>query len=146
MLCKCPTHCPISGVNIKRFLLTLIAGFAFAFAYDWVVHGYLLTAMYEQTAHLWRPEAEMKEYCPFMLATKFFVVAITAFIFTRNYEGKGLGEGLRFGAYIGLLMGVMLASPYGWMPVSGPLAAAWFATGLIQGLGLGVIYALTYRK
>jgi len=139
-------YCPVTGVNIKRFALSLLTGFVFVFAFDFIVHGNLLIGMYGDTPQLWRTEAEMGTYFPFMLLAQFMTVFATALIFTRHYEGKGIKEGVRYGVLIGFLMGVLMAASYAWMPIAGMLALSWFFSGQILGLGLGVIYALTYRK
>lgn len=138
------THCPISGVCIKRFWLSVVAGFAFAFTFDWIVNAYFMMDLYDRTPQLWRSDAEMQDTVWVIWLYEFLVVLLTAFIFTRNYEGRGFSEGLRFGALIGLLFGVEMAASYAWMPISGTLALAWFASGVVKGLGLGVIFALTY--
>lgn len=139
-------HCPICGINIPRFALSAIAGFIFIFASDFAIHGNLLMEIYEQTADLWRPKESMQDFFPFMLGAQFLIAAITAFIFTRNYEGKGIVEGARFGIMLGLLFAVMMSMSYAWSPIPATLAGAWAAAGLLQGIGLGVIYSLTYRK
>lgn len=139
-------NCPITGVNIKRFSLSLICGFVFIFAFDFLVHGNLLMDMYEDTAHLWRGEDEMRTYFPFMLLSQFLLAFITAMIFTRHFEEKGIKEGVRYGVLIGIFMAIMMSSSYAWMPIPGALAIAWGVSGFLLGIGLGVIYALTYKK
>jgi uncharacterized protein (DUF2062 family) len=138
-------YCPITGANIKYLLLSVAAGFAFLFIFEYIVHGIVLMDTYAQTPQLWRPIEQMSQYSGFMMLMQFLTVLLTAVIFSKHYEAKGLAEGLRFGALIGLLMGVMMAASFAWMPISGFLASAWFITGLAEGLGLGVIYALTYK-
>lgn len=136
--------CPISGLHKKRFPLIVLAGFAFTFVYEFLLHGNILMGMYEQTSHLWRAEEDMK--MGLMMLNQFLTTAILAFIFTRNYEGKGLCEGIRFGVMMGLLMGVMSAAAYIWTPIPGALAVGWFLGGLGWGLGLGIIFSLLYKK
>lgn len=139
------SHCPITGVCLKRFLITVMAGFIFAYAYDWAVNAYLLMDLYDRTPQLWRSDAEMQETIWVFWIYHLLLVWVTAFLFTRNYEGKGAGEGLRFGLMIGIIFGLEMAVSYTYLPISGTLALAWFAVNLIKGIGLGVIYALTYR-
>lgn len=136
--------CPVTGVNIPRFLISVIAGFIFVFAYDYIVHGIVLADIYAETPELWRGPENM--IIAWMTAGQFLIVLITLFIFTRHYEDKGLAEGIRFGGMFGCLFAVTMAMPYAWMPISLLLAIYSAASGLMQGLGLGILYALTYRN
>ena len=131
-------------LNKKSFSFCVVAGFIFVFLFEMLVHGFALMGMYEQTQHLWRGPEDMN--MPFMAAMQFIFVIITAFIFTRHYEGKGIGEGVRFGAYIGLLLGFVMLSFYAFMPIPFALALCWFFASLFETIGLGVIYALLYKK
>ncbi|MCK6418345.1 MAG: hypothetical protein L6Q57_05320 [Alphaproteobacteria bacterium] len=137
--------CPITGVSIPWFLLSVIIGFAFLFGYQYVMHGIWLMPVYELTPQLWRPVAEMQALFPWCIGTKLATVIIIGLIYTRNHEGKGIMEGVRFGVLIGALMGVMMMSSYLWMPISLDLAMKWLAVGFGEGLGLGIIFSLAYR-
>lgn len=133
-------------MNVKHFAISVIVGFIFVFLYDWLVHGVLLMETYNQTAQLWRPQAEMQQYMPVMLGVQIAIVVVLAWIFTRHYEGKGVGEGIRFGSYMGVLLGIAMAGFYAYMPIPAFLAGAWFAASLVEMIGLGVIFALCYRR
>lgn len=139
-------HCPVTGVNIIHFILCLIFGFIFIFLCDYALHGHILLPIYRSIPGVWRNDADMAELLWFTLLTEFLIVLFTAYIFTRNYEGKGLAEGARFGIPVGLLMGTMMMAPYAWLPIPLGLAFAWFCGGLLQGIGLGLIFALVYKK
>lgn len=136
--------CPVTGVNIPRFLMSVLAGFVFICVLDFLVHGNLLMNLYNQTGYLWRAPENM--VMPWMIGTQFLTSLIAAFIFTRNFEGKGIQEGVRFGLMLGLLMAVMMSAPYAWMPIPLVLALGWAGAGLATGLGLGIIFSLIYKK
>jgi uncharacterized membrane protein len=110
------------------------------------VHGIMLMGEYQKTPELWRSQEEMAEYGPIMLGFQFLQTLIAAFIFTRNYEGKGVMEGVRFGLMLGLLLGLLMAASYAWSPISQALAFMWFVDGVVLGLGWGILFALIYRK
>jgi len=99
-----------------------------------------------KTAHLWRTKAEMNEYCVFAFTNKFLLVLLLAKIFTLNYEAKGIAEGVRFGAYIGVLMALLQFGSYAYMPLPITLALFWVVGAVISGLGLGVIFSLIYKN
>jgi len=131
-------------MNTKRFLIASIAVFGFVFVFEFLVHGLGLKSMYENTAHMWRSEADFKMI--FMLLSQLGFSVMTAFIFTRNYEDKGMGEGVRFGLAIGLLLAVLEVGKYGYMPIPFALVLAWMAAALLKGVGSGVILSWTYKK
>jgi hypothetical protein len=139
-------HCPCTGTNISRFVLALAAGFAFKFGFDFIVHQKILMDLYTQTQDLWRPHDDMSKCLPIMLGFNLLLVGIVGYIFTRNFEGKGIMEGVRFGVPMGLLLALMMSSSYIWMPIPIELAMGWAASGLGLGLGLGIIFALLYKK
>ena len=133
-------------MNTKRFALSVVAGFVFVFLYESVIHGMLLMDLYTEFAHLWRSEESMTKMVPFMSGMQLLFVLALGWIFTRHYENKGIGEGLRFGAYIGFFVGVTMFSFYAFMPCSMTLAASWFITTFIEVVALGVIFALIYKE
>ena len=54
--------------------------------------------------------------------------------------------GICFGIKVGVLMGVIQASSYIWLPIPGELAIAWFVGALVQGIGVGIILSLILSK
>ena len=138
--------CPITGVNIPRFALCVIVSFAYIFGFDYFVHGNLLMGLYEQTTDLWRPQETMQEFFPMMLTYQALLAVVLGLIFTRNYEAKGIMEGVRFGILLGALIGLLNAAAYIWMPIPSDLALGWAAAGFGIALGVGVIFSLLYRK
>lgn len=134
------------SLNCKRFAIATIAGFIFTFIYDFIVHGNLMMPLYEATADLWRPEEDTQELMPFYMIASFIMVMVLLFIFTRHYEGKGIAEGVRYGAMIGAFVGLIQASLYIYLPIPMTLAAAWFACSFIWLISLGAIFSLLYRN
>lgn len=131
-------------MNVKRYVISVIAVFVFVFAYEFLVHGYLLKCIYEQTAELWRSHEEHKMI--FILLSYICFAAVAAYIFTCNYEGKGIGEGARFGLYIGLLLGSVEIGTYSYLPISLILMVSWVAAAILKGVGSGIVLSLTYKK
>ena len=130
-------------MNIKRFIISSIAVFVFVFLFEWLFHGVILKGIYDQTAQLWRPEGEHQMVYLFLSQICFSVIA--AFIFTRNYEGKGIGEGFRYGLYVGLVLGSVQLATYCYMPIPLVLTLGWVAAGMLKGLGSGIVSSLVYR-
>lgn len=133
-------------MNVMRYLAASVAAFVFIFVFEFLWHGQLLGGLYQATQSLWRPQAEMGTYFPLIPLYQALLALVIVFLFTRHHEGKGIGEGVRFGFYLGILLGIVAASMYVFMPIPGVLALGWFAGSFIVGLGSGVIASLVYRR
>ena len=130
----------------KWFALTVLAVFLAFFILDFIMHVGILKGAYEATKEVWRPEAEMNSmvwifWIGTLVFSFFFVL-----IFTKGYEGKGMGEGLRYGFYVGLMFSVPMAlGTYGSFPITGGIAFAWFVGGLVECLVAGILASAIYR-
>lgn len=133
-------------MNKKSFALTVVLAFVALFVFDFLWHSKLLCDLYKETAHLWRPPETMQEFFPIATLNQFLTALFLCFIYVCGHEGKGITEGLRFGAIIGLLMGVMQMGLYPYMPIPLVLALLWFLGGLLEGLVIGIVCSLVYKK
>ena len=96
-------------MNTKRWLLASVAVFVVIMALEFVIHGVLLAGTYQQTASVWRPQAEMQRLMWIFWVGYLVFAPFFAFIYAKGYEkGKpGLGQGIRFGFYVGAMLSVM---------------------------------------
>ena len=133
-------------MNIKRYGLAAVAVFAFMFAFEFFWHGILLHDQYEATKALWRSEQDFEAFFPLAIAVTVVLALLISFIFTRHYESCGLGEGVRFGVMLGLLMGVLQFGIYPYLPIPLGLAVSWFLGATLEGIGIGIVLALIYRN
>ena len=133
-------------MNVSRFIIAVVVVFVFTAAYDFFVHGVLLADTYKSLANLWRPEAEMQALMPLMFVAQLLLATVFTFIFTRNYEGSGVGEGLRYGLYAGLLLGAPQVASYVWMPVPVSLTAIWVGGMVVWGILAGIVVSLVYKE
>jgi hypothetical protein len=136
----------MTQLNTTRYLLAALAVFIFTFVFDYVVHGNLLLPLYNETPDLWRTAEDMQANFHWALMSQAFMALVITFLFTRNYEGKGTQEGVRFGFYVGLVLAAPQIGMVAWMPISPTLAFLWAAAAIIYGIGTGVVAALVYRK
>ena len=128
----------------KSYVLSVAAVFALVFAYDFIVHQNILADMYERTADLWRAADDMNMLPMFVSQLLFAVVFV--FIFTLNYENKGVEEGMRYGFYIGLLLAAINLGTYSYLPIPFALTVSWMLAALLKCLFCGVVTALVYRR
>ena len=68
------------------------------------------------------------------------------YIFTRGYEGKGIMEGVRFGALVSFLMaGAWSVDVHVIYPVPANVASIWLISGFISFMIAGAIFAAIYK-
>ena len=124
-----------------NFSLMVVIGFVYIFICDYAVHGVLLITEYARTPALWRDAEQAEGLYLYYLLLQLLIVATAAFIFTRHYENKGIMEGVRFGFYMGILVGLHSAIRYFIMPIDWTLAAYWFVMFIVKFIGLGIIFS-----
>ncbi len=133
-------------MNWKRLLISSIAVYVVAQILGFLIHQVWLAPTYGELASVWRPEADMMSKMWIMFVTSAVYCFFFCYIFARGYEGKGVMEGVRFGAVIGLFVGVF--SAYDWyviLPIPYSLALKWFISGFVTSIVLGVVASLTYK-
>ena len=133
-------------MNLKRFAIAVFAIFVFTAVFDFLIHGMLLQETYAATAGLWRSESEFENVMWLMTLTQLLFACGFAFLFTRNYEGKGVGEGLRYGLYIGFLFAIIDIQKFVYTPVDFSLPLAWAVSSIVWGILAGIILSLLYKE
>ena len=83
----------IGKVNMKRLILSVIVMFVFIFASDFVIHSLLLGKTYKELAHLWRPEAELVSFMPWMMLGSFSWRSSTFFSSSAATRARGSPRG-----------------------------------------------------
>lgn len=136
-------------MNVKRWLLASLAVLVVIAAFEFVINNVLLMGIYEQTASVWRPMPEIQSRIWLFWVVYIIFAPIFSFTYTKGYESakSGLGQGLRFGLYIGLLLAPITS--LGWyavLPIPAMLAAYWFAGTLVECLAAGITVGLIYRS
>ena len=131
-------------MNVKKFILTSIVVFIVYEILTYVVHGLILGNTYMAMPGVWRQDMQSMMWIMWLGALFFCFMFV--FVFTKGYEGKGIGEGVRFGLIIGLLMVVVqMLDQYVIYPVPFGLVLQWIVFGLIQYIILGIVAALLYK-
>ena len=117
------------AMSNKTFWIGWIAVFVVMQAYGYLVHEVGLSETYQSLASIFRPQAEMESMMWMMMVGGAFSLLIFCYIFTLGYEGKGVMEGVRYGALIGVFASIISAvDSYVIYPLTGELALIWFVT------------------
>ena len=131
-------------MDMKRFLFAAIGAFVFVFLYEFLVHGYLLMSLYEQTASVWRPQEESNmavmiiSQCLFGMAVAFFYPIVGP-----DTECK---KGIPFGIGLGLVMAMPQIATYSYLPIPLKLSLLWMIIEFIKGFGSAFIVSKIYNK
>ena len=132
-------------MNMSRYFLSVVTTFVFIISFNFLYHGMMLADMYGQFSGIWRPDGDIESLFTFNILVQLFLAGVISWIFTTNYEGKGIQEGVRFGFYVGILIGVIHLGLYVYLPISLTLGLAWFVGSVILGVGSGIVLSMTYR-
>lgn len=133
----------------KRFLFASLAAIIFTALFEFLFHSVGLMRLYAQTAFLWRTASEIRSLAWLMWLSYAVYGPVFVYIYTRGYEdGKpGLGQGTRYGFWIGLFLSVPMAlNCYAVMPIPPALAAVWFAGGMAESILTGALVGLIWKK
>ena len=131
-------------MNVKRYVLAVVAVFIAFGIVDYLVHSLMLHETYAAMQGVWRADMMDKMWLMPVLNLVFTVMFV--YIFTLNYEAKGLMEGVRYGLLMGLLIGPMgMFSQYAMYNVPLWLAWTWFGYVLVSMVVGGGVAAAVYR-
>jgi uncharacterized membrane protein len=130
----------------KKLLIAFVAVYVVGQVLTYLIHGVWLAPTYQSLASVWRPEAEMQSLMWIMFVTSAFFTFFFCYVFARGYEGKGLAEGVRYGAIIGLFFGISNAyDSYVIYPIPYSLALKWFLSSLAYCIVIGIVAAAVYK-
>ena len=133
-------------MNVARLFLSIVSGFVYIFATDFLIHAVWLAGDYKATASLWRPEDEMRVRFLWMLGAQLLCSVAFMYIWARTgWRRRSIGNGATFGFWMGLFQQVTTLVLYVVTPMPLGLAAKWFFAGMLQAILLGALAALVYK-
>lgn len=130
----------------KTFWIGFVVVFIVMQAIGFLIHGVMLDDMYQALAASFRPKEQMDAMMWIMILSGTVVLFLFCYVYTKGHEGKGVMEGVRYGA----LMGLFLALPtsvdaYVLYPLTQELAVIWFVTTVVGMMVAGAIFAAIYK-
>jgi len=130
----------------KTFWLGFVAVFAVAQVLGFLIHQIMLDQTYQSLASVFRPEAEMMDKMWIMIVSSGISLLIFCYVFTKGYENRGIGEGIRFGVLIGLFLSLpYVLDQYVVYPITASLAMIWLVTGVVTFTILGAVFSAIYK-
>jgi hypothetical protein len=136
-----------SKLNVKQWIIAAIAAFIFVSIWQFLMGRFFFPALFPATSTpAPQPENAMLARLLFYLGRAIFAL-LFVFIYTRGYEGKpGVGEGLRYGVWMGLLIyvpGMFINFVVSTTPTD--LIITRVVTGLIETILSGIITGAIYK-
>lgn len=133
-------------MNTNRYLAASLAVAVFIFLYGWVVHGIVLADFWAE--HMvegsMRPQGEEIIWA---IAVSCLLQGLAlGFIFVRGYEGKGIGEGVRFGLLIAWFIIAIYFLHYALSPMEEMAMVTGGIVDAIMYVICGVILAALYKE
>ena len=129
---------------MNRLGLPIILVFVVFAVVDWVGHGMMDFQMFKDSAELWR-QAGPLTYTSIYLGYLALAV-LFCLVYSKGYEGRGAGEGLRFGMWMALLVYLPNALiAYGHYKMGPRAAAADFLVNVVACLVAGWVLGATYK-
>lgn len=135
-------------MNAKRGLLAALGAFAAIFGAEFLIHQVWLGGFYKAHAQWWRPAAEMQSLMPFMFLAQGALAALLTVVYAKGYEANkgGMGQGLRFGLLIGLLLMVPnCLTQVAIYPYPASLLRSWLIGGVAEVTLAGAVIGSIYR-
>jgi hypothetical protein len=130
----------------QKLLMAFVAVYVVGQLSSYLIHGVWLAPTYASLPDVWRPQAEMESKMWIMFVTGASWSFFFTYVFSRGYEGKGLAEGARYGAIIGLFFGISQSyDSYVIYPIPYSLALKWFLSGFAVCVVLGLVAAAVYK-
>jgi len=131
-------------MNWKRIFWAGLAIYVVFQGLGFVWDNVLLKGDYDQLKALWRPNMMSRIWI--LYAVGLLVAFLFTYIFAKGREGKGIGEGVRFGIIVWLFTVVPFNLEI-WVifPIPHVLVVKWLLFGLLTSLIGGILAAVIYK-
>lgn len=132
----------------KRVMKGMILGgtvaFIYVFAFEFLVHGFLMMKQYEATMSVWRPQAESN--MAVMLLSQFLFAMAVAFFYPIVGPDKECKKAIPFGFGLGLVMAMPQIASYSYLPIPISISLAWAAASFVKAFGSVFLVAKVFNR
>ena len=115
---------------MKKQILSVVVITVLWKIFDYIFHCKLLHTEYMNTDSLWRSMEDVNQI--YTLISSFLLALVFTVIYQRLIVNKSQETGLQTGLWVGILVGLGMASSYLWMPISIKMALVWFIASIVQ--------------
>jgi hypothetical protein len=115
---------------LKKFLLAVIVVFVAIEAMDYVLHGLILTGLYQKSAAIWRQD--MDKWMWLWYIVTFLQTLGFVYIYYKLINPKSTFKGVWYGLTYGFVAGVGMGyGTYAMFPMPYALAISWFFGSIV---------------
>ncbi len=133
-------------MNYGRLVAAAVAGTVVDAIYGFLVYGMLLAGEFGRYPNVYRPNDAAPVFLMCMFCGIFVAMLFAVVIYSKGLEVGGAGEGLRFGALLGVFLGSLFASvSYGTLNIGRKLAGLMAVAGLFEWIIVGTVIGAVYR-
>ena len=135
-------------MNLKKWLVASLVAFIVFSVMEWILHGSILASAYQANAKYFLPQATISERMWAIYLGYLIYAGMFTLIYSKGYEAKpGLGEGLRFGLYIGFFTAIpRFIIDFAVSPIPAAIAVPWLIAGIVESIILGLVVGALYKK
>lgn len=135
-------------MNIKSLILSIIVVFIAVTLTDILIHGFWLSSLYGETKELWRPEAEMNsgKYMGWLHAAHLVAAITFTVLWAAGFaQSAKISCGIKYGLFMALFSQTHTLISYAVQPFTIEIVWKWIASGVLQGIILGLIVFYVYK-
>jgi hypothetical protein len=134
-------------MNYGRLVAAALAGTVVDAAYGFLVYGMLLGGEFGRYPNVYRPNDAPPVFLLCMFGGIFVAMLAAVAIYSKGIESTGgAAEGMRFGALLGVFVGVLFSSiSYGTLNIGRRLTAMMAAAGIVEWILVGTVIGVVYR-
>ncbi len=129
----------------KTFWMGWVAVFVVMQVIGYAVHEVMMADTYAALADIFRPREEMDSMMWMMFLSGAVLLFLFCYIFTKGYESKGVMEGVRYGALMGVFLALVNVDQHVVYPLPANVAAIWFVTVVVSLTISGAVFAAIYK-
>lgn len=135
-------------MNYGRLVAAALAGTVVDAVYGFLVYGMVLAGEFGRYPNVYRPNDAPPVFLMCMFCGIFVAMLAAVAIYSKGIESTGgAAEGVRFGALIGVFVGVLFASiSYGTLRIGGKLTAMIAVAGIVEWSLVGTVIGAVYRS
>lgn len=134
-------------MNIQRWVVASIVVTVVVAILEMIIHGFLIQPMYQETASVWRPQAEAQAIMPLMWLGYAIFAPFFVWVYAQGATpgAEPIEQGVRFGFMLGV--GLSAMNSFIWyvvLPIPHQLAVVWFFAGVGVYIAAGIAAAVSY--